>query len=86
MASIIVRNIDDTTHARLKREADTRGISVNTLMQHFIRNGLKPRERRPHDGPYRDLDGLAGRWTAHDEAEFVAGVAPMAEVDPALWR
>lgn len=86
MNSIIVRNIDDATHARLKREAEARGLSVNALMQHFIRSGLRVRDRKVSDGPYRDLDKLAGQWSESDETEFLANIGPLAEIDEALWR
>lgn len=86
MSSIIVRNIDDTTHARLKREAVARGVSVNALMQQFIRSGLRMRDRQPSGAAYRDLDSLAGKWTDRDESEFFANIAPLAEVDEALWK
>lgn len=86
MGSIIVRNIDEATHARLKREADARGVSVNTLMQQFIRSGLRGRDRHATDGPYHDLDSLAGKWSERDEAEFLASIAPLSQVDEALWR
>ena len=85
-SSIVVRNIDEATHARLKHEAAARKMSVNALMQQFILNGLKSRDGQPHEGPYRDLDSLAGRWTTEDEAEFFAGIAPMTEIDGELWR
>jgi plasmid stability protein len=86
MSSIIVRNIDEATHARLKREADARGVSVNALMQQFIHNGLRVRGRPAADGLYHDLDSLAGTWSASDEAEFLTNIAPLSQVDEALWR
>ena len=81
MNNIIVRNLDDATHARLKREADARGLSVNALMQQFIRSGLRHRDGYAADGLYHDLDGLAGTWSAGEEAEFLANIAPLSQVD-----
>ncbi len=86
MNDILVRNIDDATHARLKRRADAAGLSVNALMQQFIRNGLRVRDPHATDGRYHDLDGLAGTWSAGDEAEFLANIAPLSQVDESLWR
>ena len=86
MNSIIVRNIDDATHARLKREADVRGLSVNALMQQFIRSGLRVRDRQTSGGPHHDLDKLAGQWSDRDEIEFLANIGPLAEIDEGLWR
>ena len=86
MSSIIVRNIDAQTHARLKREAGARGVSVNSLMQEFIRGGLRVRKSQTAAGRYHDLDGLAGTWTARDEREFFSRIRPLAEIDEELWR
>lgn len=85
MSDILVRNIDDATHARLKRQADATGLSVNALMHEFIRRGLRV-PHRDANGLYHDLDSLAGTWGAGEEAEFRANTAPFSQIDETLWR
>ena len=86
MSTIIVRNLDEQTHERLKREAKALGMSVNTLMQEFIRTGLRSRRAQGASGRYRDLDALAGTWSVKDEREFFKHVRSLSEIDKELWR
>ncbi len=86
MSTIIVRNLDEQTHDRLKREAKALGVSVNTLMQEFIRNGLRSRRAQGASGRYHDLDALAGTWSAREEREFFEHIRPLSEIDEELWR
>ena len=86
MNTIIVRNLDEQTHERLKREAKARAVSVNTLMQEFIRAGLRSRRAQGASGRYHDLDMLAGKWSAREEREFFEHIRPLSEIDEELWR
>lgn len=86
MNAIIVRNLDDQTRERLKREAKARGVSVNTLMQDLVRAGLRSRRAQGTSGRYRDLDALAGTWSAKEEREFLESIRPLSEIDEELWR
>jgi plasmid stability protein len=86
MATLIVREVEDRLHARLKREAQRRGISVNTLTKELLARGVGQAPAAGAPARYTELDDLAGTWTAADERRFKQAVKPMAEVDPELWR
>ena len=85
MRQISIRNVDPRTAARLKRNAERRGQSLNRYLQSLLRQGAageEPHVRASHD----DLDALAGTWTAAQVKAFERAIAPFSEVDEALWR
>ena len=57
------------------------GTSLNRLVLQRL-TGDSPQPGR-HQG---DLDGLAGSWSAEDAEAFTAAIAPLEQVDPALWN
>ena len=40
MSALTIRGLDDATTERLKREAESRGASVNTVVKDLLRHGL----------------------------------------------
>ena len=85
MSALTIRGLDEATAERLKREAESRGASVNTVVKDLLRQGLgldRPSPRRR----YADLDALAGTWSDKDVADFERAVEPFGEVEPELWR
>lgn len=86
MATLIVRDVEDRLHARLKREAQRRGISVNALTKELLTRGVGQAPAAAGPQRFTDLDDLAGTWSAADERRFNQAVKPMSEVDPDLWR
>lgn len=84
MGMYTLRGLSPEVAARLKDEAQRRGVSVNRLLQALVQEGLgidRPRRRR-----HLDLDPLAGTWTRKDEAEFVQATEAFERVDEELWR
>ena len=85
MGAMIIRGLDDAEAARLKEEAASRGLSVNTMVKQLIREGLgldRPRRGRRHV----DLDALAGTWSVEDAGAFERAVEPFEQVEPEVWR
>lgn len=85
MGAMTIRGLDDAEAARLKQEATSRGVSVNTVVKQLVREGLgldRPRRGRRH----LDLDAMAGTWSAEDAAAFERAVEPFEQVEPELWR
>ena len=81
MAAISVRGLSDQQLAALKREASSKGISMNRLaLQRLVQEG-KPDE----GGSSNELDGLAGTWSEREEESFSSAIAAMEQVDPDLW-
>lgn len=85
MTQISIRNVDPKTAARLKRNAERKGQSLNRYLQSLLRQSADDEEakvRVAHD----DLDALAGTWKPADARAFDRAAAPFSEVDEALWR
>lgn len=80
--NLTLRGCDEDLGRALKREAERRSVSVNRLILDTLRDALlvrgKPRR-------YRDLDSLAGTWTAAEASEFERALEPFESVDPELW-
>lgn len=86
MATLIVREVQDRLHARLKREARRRGVSVNALTKQLLSNAVSVHFAPDSAGRFRDLDALAGTWSAADARRFNAATRPFAEIDATLWQ
>jgi len=79
MANVLLRGLDAATLARLRADARRRGISVNRLIVETLQR------QHARKDEFDDLDTLAGRWSKPEAASFAAAVAPLSEIDPALW-
>ena len=86
MASFSLRGLDDETASRLKAEARRQGMSTNTFLLRLIRQQLDL--TAPHRAPrqHRDLDYLAGTWSAEETSEFLKALADFNAIDLELWR
>ena len=79
MANVLLRGLDGATLSRLRADARRRGISVNRLIVETLQRQHGKREK------YDDLNDLAGRWSKREGDEFARAVAPLSEIDAALW-
>ena len=85
---MIIRSLDDGLAARLKREAQKRGLSLNKYLQHLLADS-QPEGAPGADGklaPRNDLRKLAGRWTVRQAREFSAATKAFSEIDPEMWK
>lgn len=80
MPNLSVRGLDRATLARLRAVARRRRVSVNRLIVETLRQQYGAQER-----VYHDLDGLKGSWSKAEADAFEAAIAPLSEIDPALW-
>lgn len=64
----------------LKDQACRQGISLNRLVLKLL-SGDTSASCHTH----ADLDALAATWSKQDEQDFNQAVAPLEQVDPALW-
>jgi hypothetical protein len=80
MPNISLRGLDPSTLSRIKSRARRRGVSVNRLIVETLQ-----REYAAAEQAFDDLDALAGAWSKAEAAGFAAAVAPVAEIDAALW-
>lgn len=85
MAAFSLRGLDEKAAAQLRARAKREGVSVNTLLQQFTRQGLglqRARRRVVH----HDLDALAGTWTADEAEAFLSAIEDCERVDEDSWR
>ena len=80
MPNLSLRGLDDSTLARIKSLARRRRVSVNRLIVETLR-----RQYAAGDREFDALDALAGAWSKAQADAFDAAVAPLAEIEPALW-
>ena len=75
-----IRNVPPRVHRALRKKAEERGVSLNTLVvQALVAEVGERGELRVHD----DLDDLFGSWV-HDAAVDKA-LAAQRKVDPRDW-
>lgn len=88
MATLIIRSLDDGLAARLKKEAQQRGLSVNKYLHQLLAQSLSavPTEGANALAPRNDLRRLAGRWTARQARDFNKAVAPFSDIDLEMWK
>ena len=88
MATLIIRGFDDGLAARLKVEAQKRGLGLNKYLQQLLAHAMSGAPGGAADDPARrnDLRKLAGRWSARQAREFALAVEPFAVIDPDIWQ
>ena len=80
MPNLSVRGLDSATLARVRSIARRRRVSVNRLIVETLRQQYGPQAQI-----YHDLDSLKGTWSKAEARAFEASIAPLSEIDPALW-
>jgi hypothetical protein len=85
MTTMSIRGLDPKVLARLKRQAEREGSSLNALVLRMVQGDAAARPRNKARQTYDDLDALAGTWSAQQARQFGQATAPFSEVDPALW-
>jgi hypothetical protein len=86
MTTMSIRGLDPKVLARLKRQAEREGSSLNALVLRLVQGDTAARARDKVRQTYDDLDALAGTWSAQQARQFNLATAPFSEVDPALWK
>ena len=86
MPNINIRDLDETVHARLKTEAQRKGMSLNSLIVKYLRQdvGLEARDKKTPT--HHDLDKLAGTWSKKDVQDFQKATSVFEEIDETLWK
>lgn len=86
MASMSIRGLDEQTLARLKRQAEEEGSSLNSLVLHLLQGAGTATQPGGALRKFDDLDALAGTWSDEEAQAFERHTAAFAEVDAALWQ
>jgi plasmid stability protein len=84
MKTITLRNFPHDLARALEEQAAESGTSLNKTVIRLLERtlGLSP---KPPGERYRDLDELAGSWTAEDAREFDRALDEQRQIDPELW-
>ena len=85
MATMSIRGLDDKVLARLKRQAEQEGGSLNSLVLRLLQNVGAPAQLHALT-KFDDLDALAGTWSEEEAQAFERNTAAFAEIDEALWK
>ena len=83
MKTMTIRNVPTELAQALDRERRKRGTSLNRTVLALLRNALGvPNQAARSNG----LRQLAGTWSEAEYKQFEQVVAPLGEVDEAMWR
>lgn len=82
---LTVRGLSREASMRLKRQAARENSSVNALVVRLIESQTGG-ARASTPTTLRNLDHLAGTWSAADAKAFERATAPFGMLDPALWK
>ena len=83
MKTMTIRNVPAELAQALEKERRKRGTSLNRTVLALLRNALGvPSQAVPSNG----LRRLAGTWSEAEHKQFEQAVAPLGEVDEAMWR
>ena len=83
MKTVTIRNVPTDLAQALEKERRKRGTSLNRTVLALLRNVLGvPNQAVRSNG----LRQLAGTWSEAEYKQFQQAVAPLGEVDEAMWR
>ena len=83
MKTMTIRNVPAEMAQALEKERRKRGTSLNRTVLALLRNALGVPSRAVRSNGLRQL---AGTWSEAEYKQFEQAVAPLGEVDEALWR
>ena len=82
--NIHIRGVDDMTMNRLREEAQTYQVSVNTVILDLLKTGLGL--EKPKQTIYHDLDDQAGTWTVKKAQNFLENISDFEQIDKEIWK
>ena len=83
MKALTIRNVDRRLATALEREVRRRGESLNETVLELLRRSLGLDDGEPRRN---GLEKLAGQWTQAEARDHARSIAPLAAIDPELWR
>ena len=87
MQQLSVRGFDKELARRLRELARREGLSLSRAALLLMRRGAGLVESPDDAANVGDaLDGFIGKWSADQEAEFLASIESLEAVDEALWK
>ena len=87
MKQITVRGVPVEVEKMIKREAESKGLSLNKAFLSLLgkTTGAKGKSQRKNL-MHHDLDHLCGVWTKREAEEFIKAVAFQRTTDEDLWK
>lgn len=86
MAMMSIRGLDEKALARLKRQAQREGSSLNSLVVRMLQGESTTKAGAVPPKTFDDLDALAGTWCSRQISAFERDIAAFSDVNPALWK
>ena len=87
MKQITVRGVPVEIEKMIKREAESKGLSLNKAFISVLgkTTGTKEKSQR-RKFPHHDLDHLCGIWTKREAEDFIKTVDLQRTIDEDLWK
>ncbi len=87
MKQITIRGIPDEIERVIKKEAKTKGLSLNKAFISLLEKatGVKGKGKTKETF-YHDLDHLSGLWTKEDAKTFERNLEFQRKIDEDLWK
>jgi hypothetical protein len=86
MKVITLRKIPPAVGREITHRAKKSGQSLARTVIQLLEERLGLERGPAKRGVHRDLDGLAGRWSEAQAAEFDRAIAEQRGIDAELWR
>ena len=85
---ITLRGIPKEVEKKARREADSKGLSLNkaflSLLKESSRIGLRAKKR--NKALCHDLDHLSGKWSKEEAETFNRSLGLQRKIDEDLWK
>lgn len=87
MKQITLRGIPNEIERMIKKEAETKGLSLNKAFISLLEKtaGTKGKVKK-RKSLHHDLDHLCGVWTKREAEEFAKTVRFQRTIDEGLWK
>ena len=87
MKQITLRGVPVEIERMIKREAESKGLSLNKAFLSLLGKTTGSKERsQKKKFMHHDLDHLCGVWTKREAEEFIKTVGFQRTIDEDLWK
>ena len=87
MKQITLRGISVEIERMIKREAESKGLSLNKAFISLLEKTTGTKEKvQKRKSLHHDLDHLCGIWTKREAEEFIKNVKFQRAIDEDLWK
>jgi hypothetical protein len=83
--TITLRNLPPEIQDHVEAKSRELGLSLNKTVLRLLEASLSPSEKILGVARHRDLDHLAGSWSAGEADEFDRTLDEQRRIDPTLW-